>query len=229
MPIVRDIILKLDMGEVFRREGIREYSKLKPEIKSIISELLSSTDSDRLLEPAIAYEIYPITEKRHDQLILAGNIVLHGSLIPSVLPEAKELAAVVCTIGPKLEKESTEYFTKNAPLRGLLLDGIGSAAVDALFQETCKLIMCEVANRGFQASSPLSPGILGFPLTEQQTLFQLARASEIGISLTTSGVMMPLKSVSMAIGIGLQMKTWTQAEVCARCSLRKTCSHRIHV
>jgi len=47
------------------------------------------------------------------------------------------------------------------------------------------------------------------------------------VSLTASGVLVPSKSVSVVIGIGAQMTRWTQAEVCARCSLRETCHYKI--
>jgi hypothetical protein len=43
-------------------------------------------------------------------------------------------------------------------LRGMLLDGIGSAAVDSLTEEACKLIADEASSRGYEASSPISPG-----------------------------------------------------------------------
>jgi hypothetical protein len=180
------------------------------------------------LEPAIAYEIHSITEMRHDQLCLEGNAALHSPLLPSVLREAKELVVVVCTIGPRLEEEVTECFNKKEPLRGLLLDGIGSAAVDSLTQEVCKLMMREASSRGYQASSPLSPGMPGFPITEQWQMLNLVPAGEIGVSLTPIGMMMPRKSISMVIGMGSEMPTWTQAEVCARCNLRKTCPYKIH-
>ena len=227
MPIIRDIPLSLKTREVLRREGFREYSKVRPEIKSLIFELLASVKQAHLLEPVMAYEIYSITEMSHRQLSLKGNAVVHGPLLSSLLPEAKELAAVVCTIGPRLEKQVTDYTNRGEPLRGLLLDGIGSAAVDSLTQEVCKFIMGEASSRGYQASSPISPGMLGLPITEQWQLLKMVPAREIGVSLTSSAIMVPRKSASMVIGIGPQMTTWTRAEVCAHCSLRKTCPYRI--
>jgi len=41
----------------------------------------------------------------------------YGPVLPSLLPESKELAAVVCTIGVKLEKQVTNYFNRDEPLR----------------------------------------------------------------------------------------------------------------
>ena len=227
MPVIRDIPLNLKTGEVMRREGFRGDFKVRPEIKSLILELLASVKSAHLLEPAAAYEIHSITEMSHRQLSLKGNLVVSGPLLPTLLPEAKELAVVVSTIGPKLEKQVTNCFNRDEPLRGMLLDGIGSAAVDSLTQEVCKFIAGEASSRGYQISSPINPGMPGLPIMEQWQLLKMVPAREIGVSLTSSGIMVPRKSASMVIGIGPQMKTWTRAEVCAHCSLRKTCPYRI--
>jgi hypothetical protein len=228
MSIIRDIQLNLKAKEVLRREGFRGYSKIRPEIKSLILELIAGVKKAHLLEPAIAYEIRPIIEKNPRQLSLEGNFVLRGSLLPSLLPEAKELVSAVCTIGPKLEKQVTKYFNQNEPLRGLLLDGIGSAAVDSLTEAVCKFITAKASSRGYQASSPISPGMPGLPITEQWQLLKMVPAQKIGVSLTSSGIMVPRKSASMVIGIGPQIKKWTRAEVCAHCSLGESCHYRIH-
>jgi hypothetical protein len=109
----------------------------------------------------------------------------------------------------------------------MLLDGIGSAAVDSLTEEVCKFIAGEASSGGYEVSSPVSPGMPGLPITEQWQLLKLVPAGEIGVSLTSAGIMVPRKSVSMVMGIGSQMAKWTRAEVCARCHLKKTCPHRI--
>jgi len=227
VPVIRDIPLSLKTREVLRREGFRGHSKIRPELKNLISELLASVKKTRLLEPAVAYEYYQVTSMSPSQVSLEGDKAIQGPLLHTIFPEAKELAVVVCTIGPKLEKQATDYFSRSEPLRGMLLDGIGSAAVDMLVPEACRRIASEASPRGHQTSSPVSPGWPGLPLTEQWNLFELVNTQEIGVSLTASGIMVPRKSVSMVVGIGPQMATWTQAEVCARCNLRKTCPYRI--
>ena len=225
MTIVRDIHLNLEKRQILRGEGIRKQSSVRPEITTLIDELLVIIDDEHLLEPVCAYEIYPIFRVDHNQLSLAGNMVLHSPLLASALSDAEELVTVVCTIGHKLEKQVTEYLGGSEPLRGLLLDGIGNAAVDSLTQEVCKLIKDIASLRDYQASSPCSPGMPGFPITEQWPLFQLVPTGEIGVSLTASGLMVPRKSASMVIGLGQQVTTWEQAEVCARCNLSGTCHY----
>jgi hypothetical protein len=226
VTIIRDIHLNLETTHVLRREGIRQNGPVRPEIVTLIDELLADIKDGHLLEPAIAYEIYPIIEIDQRKISLSNNKALHSPFLASVLLNARELAVVICTIGSKLEKRVTDLLDRGEPLQGMLLDGIGSAAVDSLSQEACKFITGVTSPRGYQASSPFSPGMYGFPITEQQQLFQLISAEQIGVTLTVTGLMVPLKSVSMVVGIGQGMTVRTQAEVCASCNLNRTCNYR---
>jgi hypothetical protein len=227
VTVVRNIHLNLEKRQIFRREGIRQQSSVRPEIITLIDELLVDISDEHLLEPVCAYEIYPVSGVDHDQLSLAGNKVLHGPILTSALSDAGELAIAVCTIGTGLEKKVTEYLGGSEPLRGLLLDGIGSAAVDSLAQEACKLITDAASPRGYQTSSPFSPGMSGFPITEQWQLFRLVPAEEIGMSLAASGMMVPRKSVSMVIGLSQQTTVWKRGDACTSCNLSKTCLYRV--
>jgi hypothetical protein len=227
MPVIRDIPLSLKASEVLRRQGLGGGAKVRPEIKILIRELLASLKKARLLEPAVAYEYYTVRSMNGSQISLEGDKAIHGPLLPAIFPEAKELVVLLCTIGPRLEKQVTDYTSQGEPLRGILLDGIGSTAVDMMALEVLRRLASEVSSRGYELSSPINPGMPGFPLTEQWNLLRLVNADEIGVRLTASGVLVPRKSVSMVMGIGPQMTRWTQAEVCARCSLRETCPYRI--
>ena len=227
MPVVRDIPLSLKTAEVLRRQGLRKGAKVRPEIGDLIRELLSSLKKSRLLEPTAAYEYYAVRSMSGSQISMEGDRAIHGQLLPAIFPEAKELAPVVITIGPELEKQVTDYSRSGETLRGMILDGIGSAAVDSLVLEVLRLIDSESSSRGYQMSSPVNPGMAGFPLTEQWNLLGLVNANEIGVRLTASGVLVPRKSSSMVIGIGPKMTRWTQAEVCARCSLRESCHYKV--
>lgn len=227
MPVIRDIPLSLKPSEVLRRQGLGRGAKVRPEIRLLIRELLASLNKSRLLEPAVAYEYYRVRSMDGSRISLEGDKALHGPLLPAIFPEAKELAVILVTIGPKLEKQVTDYSKKGAALQGMALDGIGSAAVDKLVAESLRLIATEVSSRGYEISSPVNPGMPGFPLTEQWNLLGLVKAGEIEVTLTSSGMMVPRKSTSMVMGVGPQMTRWTQAEVCARCTLRETCHYKL--
>jgi hypothetical protein len=228
MPVIRDIPLSLGYDdEVLRRQGLGGGARVRPEIKRVITELLAEVAKGSLLKPAVAYECYPITAMEPDRISLGGDKAIEAPMLPATFPEARELIVLIATIGPRLEEQVTKYTKSGGALRGIVLDGIGTAAVDRLIPEALKLIAAEVAARGYEISSPVNPGMPGFPMTEQWNLLELAPAREIGVSLSSSGVLIPRKSTSMVIGIGPKMTRWTQAEVCGRCSLRQTCPYKI--
>jgi len=227
MPVISTIHLEMEMKEVLRHEGISLPSKLRPEVSALLHELLRSVEDQHLIIPAVVYEKHYVAQIDHRGLHLRDNQMLNGSLFASVMSTAKELVVTVCTIGPNLEKRASDYFHSDEPLRGVLLDGIGSAAVDLLAQETCRFLTKKASANGYRAGSPLNPGMRGFPISEQWQLFQLVPAEKIGVSLTPSGVMVPRKSISLVMGIGQRIKSWTQKEACAHCNLKKTCAYRI--
>ena len=227
MPVIKDFPIKLKKQEVLRRQGFGGGGKARPEIEILTGELLESLATRQLLEPQAAYEIYPIAEINPDSVQLEGGEVVNGSLIPDLFPESVELVTMICTIGPRLEEQVTACSREREALRGTLLDGIGSAAVDVLAREVCHSISKEVSSRGFQAGSPVNPGMPGLPITEQANLLSLAHAEEIGVSLTQSGIMIPRKSTSVILAVGGQMQTWSQADICRRCNLSEDCPYTV--
>ncbi len=227
MPVLQDIPIQLKKQEVLRRQGFGGTGKARPEIESLTGELLKSLETHHLLEPRATYDIYPIVEITSSLVRLEGGGQINGSLIPTSFPEAIELVTMVCTIGPRLEKRVTDYTQGHETLKGILLDGIGSAAVDILAREVYHSISQEVANRDFQAGSPVNPGMPGLPITEQANLLALAHAGEIGVSLTQSGIMVPRKSTSIITAIGGKMQTWSQADICRRCKLSADCPYTV--
>jgi len=226
MPVIRDIKLELPFDQVLRREGFRKNVSPSPVIQKVILEMLDNLEQDPLLDPVIVYEILPVEKMINDKQE-TGKGPSQDSRIFSLISGAREVAAVVCTIGRRLEMQVKRHIDNNEPLRALLMDGIGSVAVDMLSEEACNLIASAASLRGYTTSSPISPGIQGLSITEQTHLFELVPVSEIGVTLTDSGTMIPLKSASMVIGLGPEMKRWKRIEVCTSCHLRNTCSHRL--
>jgi len=179
------------------------YYQIRPEIRTLIRKLLAYVKKSRLLEPTIAHQTYTISEQRGQQLSLEGKPGVHDSLLSSVLHRARELAVALCTIGPGLERQITDCTSQGEPLLGVLLDSIGSAAVDSLTEEVYKLIAEEASSRGYEVSDPINAGIPNLPISRQWQLLKLVPAEEIAVSLTSSEIMVPRKSVIIVIGVGL--------------------------
>ena len=159
---------------------------------------------------------------RHERILLDNGSLLTGPLVADHLSGSLRVVAVICTIGPKLEKAVSHLFGED-PLLALALDGLGNAAVENLAQQICANIAKQVQEEGLQASTPLSPGSLEWPVeVGQPEIFALLDPSLAGISLTSGGMMLPKKSMSFIVGLGMEM---SQTGMCEVCSLKATCRY----
>jgi hypothetical protein len=152
--------------------------------------------------------------------------VLKGPLIAQHLVAAEQVILLVCTIGAELENIVSELMQTD-PLLGWTLDGLGSAAVEALALDACNHFEDRAARTGRHTSLPLSPGMIGWPVEEgQPQIFSIIDGLEAGIRLTASGQMAPRKSLSMVLGVGVNIGRG--GRTCDYCSLSDSCKYQNH-
>lgn len=129
------------------------------------------------------------------------------------------VAAGVCTIGSDLEDRIRALSTSGQTARAMILDAIGSAAVEEVVDRINGTI-CEAAlAEGRQPGPRRSPGYGGWDLTEQALLFDLLDPSEIGVTLTDTFMMIPRKSVSFVVPLDGGVPGLRGRSRCARCGL----------
>lgn len=119
-----------------------------------------------------------------------------------VFRKAVHLAFGICTIGRAVEDESARCAARGEALRALLLDAIGSEAVESVVDQTAKKIRLSAETMGLRAGARFSPGYGKWPLEEQRALFKIVDGRAIGVVLNEACMMAPRKSVSFAIRIG---------------------------
>jgi hypothetical protein len=225
MPIIRDFDLSLDADKVLWGQGANPAAirARRPALADLAGEVIA--EGSPLLEPALLYQRFPVTGIRHERLELAGGGSLSGPAIGSHLGAAREVIVAVCTVGSALTARASEVFESN-PVRGLALDGLASAAAEAVAEAACRHFEGIAAAEGLAASIPLNPGMTGWPLLEaQEQVFSLLPAGEIGVTLSPSGVMEPLKSVSLVVGLG-RAGELMGGRTCDFCTMRETCRYK---
>jgi hypothetical protein len=224
MPVLHKVLIELDEQDVLRRQEINEASRIQASLNSITQGLLKN--KDEWLEPALVYEVYSISEVQPDGIELKNSQTLQISHAAALLKQASEIAIAVCTIGSRLEESVDQYFKSGHSVKGFLLDGLGSAAVDSLAHEACKLINSDAISRGLSSSSPYSPGMYGWNIESLPDLLRLVPGDQIGVRLLSRGMIFPRKSIAMVVGIGKDMHQKSPEETCLLCNLRNTCRQR---
>lgn len=224
--VLTDWELTLTIDHILRGQGAdpEMVRARRPQLVDVAAWAL--TEGVPLLKPAVVMRWIEVTGVRHEKLLLADHYFLSSPLIIQHLAGASEVVVMVCTIGPQLEAISGELIYTN-PVLGMALEGVGTAAVEALATQACSDLEKQVVGMGLKASIPLSPGMVGWEVNPgQHQLFALVDASLIGVSLNSSSMMVPRLSISQVVGIGTQMVL--QGRTCDYCNLKDTCRYQDH-
>jgi cobalamin-dependent methionine synthase I len=145
-------------------------------------------------------------------------------LIAQHLSPARYVAVIVCTIGAAID-ECISALMPSDPAQALALDGLGSAAVEALAAEVCARLEQDAARAGDCTSVPISPGMVGWPVdVGQPQIFSNLDAEAIGVTLTASAQMIPRKSTSLVLGFA--PTPFEAGTPCDFCALRNTCRYQ---
>ena len=226
MPIWDTRELDFGVDAVLRGQGaepgaIRARS---PRLVELAERALE--EGNTLLEPQTLYRELDVDALRHERLVLDGGSTLSGGLISEHLGPADHVVLILCTVGEALEAHAAKV-SKEDIVYGLALDGVGSAAVEALANAACKYFEDQADGHGLQSSIPISPGMVGWPVDKgQPEIFEILEAAQINVHLTEYGLMMPRKSLTMVLGLGQTMKT--EGRTCDYCAMRETCRYQDH-
>ncbi len=189
-PIIADDFkVEVDRGEVLRLLGVPKRTgdrALNAPPQAIDLYPLVLEEALSLVRPKAVYAVFPTEEVPYNK----------------VFKRASSLGFAVCTIGPLVETEAARCSSGGESLKGLLLDAIGSVAVESVVEDTAGRIRMHAAGRGAKAGVRFSPGYGAWPLEWQRDLFGIVDGSMVGVKLNDSCIMEPRKSVSFAVRIG---------------------------
>ncbi len=179
---------------------------------------------ESLIAAAFSYRVVPLRAPAAP-LLQAGGESLEA---PWLLPASGELTALaccVCTLGQEFERRVSQLFAQRLPSLALALDELGNRSLFEISRRAQDRIQAEVTRQGLTMSGELRAGDPGLALDAQAAVLRLAHADSIGVSVGESLLMRPLKSVSMVLGVGVDLppSAWSR---CDACPSRERCSAR---
>ncbi len=129
-----------------------------------------------------------------------------GKLISRQLKKATSLALFICTAGEGISKKSQELLHGDDPAKGYVYDVLGSITVETAMDKIQKQLSQKFAASGEKITNRYSPGYCDWSVAHQHKLFSFFPEKQCGISVNSSALMHPIKSVSGVIGIGKEVK-----------------------
>jgi hypothetical protein len=189
-------------------------------------EAIDLVECENLLDAAYCYRIVPLDEPPNDMLHAGGEVLDAMRLVPES-GQLTALAIGICTLGPALEQRTTKLFAERRVSLAVALDKLGNELLFALSRRMQDWIVIKARKHQLTAAGELRAGDPGLPLEAQAAMQRLAGAESIGVSVTHGQVLRPLKSVSMVLGIGINLPAarWSRCDNCPSASKCRMSGH----
>lgn len=214
MRLINDIEIELDEEEILRLLSSKKGNRSKKKASSILTDNIREAmkSSLELIKPKAIYDI-----------------VDSSSLNPRFLfKKSEKTILAVCTIGRDLETRGSQFISKGELSKGVIIDAIASHAAEQTAEHVNKTIIEDIKDgiKGKKVTLRFSPGYCQWELGKgQEMIFNLLETDKIGVTLSESMLMTPIKSVSFAINIGEEIDDELGSRDCETCSM-VNCAYR---
>jgi hypothetical protein len=154
--------------------------------------------------------------------------------VPPIVARAEAVALFAATMGPALANKSSELFAKGDAALGYMLDAVNTSGAECLGRVMCQRFLAllpeEMRNAKDLKVQYYSPGHCGWHLSGQDKLFEALQPAEIGISLTPTWAMHPIKSISgVLVAGGIEIHRFRPDFTFCKSCKEKKCVQRLRI
>jgi len=215
--------IEIDKKQVCHYIGYEDDQNLSARISSLIDDYAEHAHS--LINPLFSYVIKDVEWARGSIALIEGSIIFKSRIIAQLLERCPQVAIFVVTIGKYLEETAFQLARDGLILQATVLDAIGSDAVEKMADFAQDRIKEVAKAQGLVTSRRFSPGYCDWNIGQQRMLFYALTGNTVGIRLTGECLMIPQKSISGIIGIGLSKANVENYNPCKTCR-KKDCPGR---
>jgi hypothetical protein len=220
--VLTDIPLAIDPAEVLRFQGYKAGVDIPPaDVLALFDEALALGRT--LMAPRAVLRTLPVT--RDGDRLSAGGVTLTIPRIAERWGAVDEIVAGVCTIGDALERRASELWEARELPLAMMLDSVGSGAVESLAEYVNDQLCGEGIARGVKVTNRVSPGYGGWDVAEQRLLWRLCPGDAVAVTLNDACFMTPTKTITILVGAGVDARVDDYFSQCARCWMRD-CAYR---
>lgn len=210
--------MRPDVSEALRYLGIpHPTGELRREAERMADELSDA------IQPRYFYRVESVEHLPDRVRLQRTELDLAGSTALGMLAGCDRAVLLACTLGARFDAKLLAIQARDMA-KAVIYDALGSAFVEA---------GCDQAERDIAARFPdlfltdrFSPGYGDLPLDIQPALCAALDAGRrLGVTVTPSLLMNPVKSVTAVIGLSDAPQP-ARVRGCGACNLRETCQFR---
>lgn len=208
-----------------RAEALRYLAIARPDAGSLEAIEPVAAALEQALTPRFTFAAFPVRHTPEGVSLEGSGLVLPGEMARTMLRDCTDAVLLLCTLGAGFEARLRAASARDMA-QAAMLDACGSAYVEAGCFDAEKAIAARFPGKFL--TDRFSPGYGDLPLELQPKLCAaLDSQRRLGVTVTESLLMVPMKTVSAVIGLA---DTPQPARVrgCQFCARRETCNFRKH-
>ena len=213
------------MKEINRRE-IRRYLGIDPRREDPQIEERIDLALAKLREacrPAYIRDYFDLSAD--DDMVCFADVRVKSRNLSVNLSGCTEVCVMACTLGAEADRLIRRASAVSS-FEGAVYQAAASAMAEAWADTVNDMIREEAEERGLVTHPRFSPGYGDLPLQLQKEIFRIIPVTKtIGVSLTDSLLMVPVKSVTALIGLGRE-ECGTDQNKCIYCTMKDSCPYR---
>jgi len=215
--------LTIDKTEIENSLGYTNIN-IQQHFSNIIDEIILELPNKCNIKAG--YKIFDLMKSPEikDGLLIGDVFFKMDKIVTGQLKKSEKAAVFVCTIGSDMETWARKLIQDGDATCGYIVDVVASVTVETVTNYLHDYIGQEMNKQKLKITNRYSPGYCNWLVSEQHLLFSLLPNNFCGVTLSESGLMLPIKSVSGVIGIGKDVK-YTDY-ICDKCGI-KDCTYRI--
>jgi len=210
--------IDIDRGSVCRYLGYRADVEPSARIASLLDEHIER--AQHLIEPSYSYVISDINRVGGSRAFVKSRVVFESEVIARLLERCEKVAVFILTIGSRLEETVGSLAENGLIVEAYVLDAIGSSLTESLADLVQNKIGDVARAQGLCISRRFSPGYCDWDISQQGMVFRAMDGDSSGVCLSEEHMMVPQKSISGIIGIGLCDRGVESYNPCKTCNKR---------
>ena len=218
MVVSDRVNVDIDRRSVCRYLGYKADVEPSARIASLLDQYMER--ARHLIEPSYSYIISDIDRVEVSRALIKGRIVFKSEVIARLLERCEKVAVFILTIGDRLEETIGRLADDGLIVEAYVLDAIGSSVAESLADVVQSKIGDLARAQGLCISRRFSPGYCDWDINQQRVLFRAIDGDSSRVYLSEECMMMPQKSISGIIGIGLRDQGVESYNPCETCNKR---------
>ena len=203
--------MQADKREILRYLGYRGKTADERTLALIDSTL---HELEGVVQPKSVWARYD-AEVKPGAVRFAG-LTVHSKKLAQHLHGCERVIVFAATLGPQADRLMARYERADMSRAVVMQEG-AAALIEAYCNECCEYLASEEADRGLYLLPRFSPGYSDFLLQHQRDILRLLDAAKkIGLSMTESCMLVPVKSVTAVIGL-TKVPTLYAKHKCSAC------------